>query len=82
MPCASSVWSSVGVHALDLAGEQMVHALDDAQRMGDDDVRAGGAQVVGRKPFENFVRQPVGGGERELERGGVGDAGAVEIGRL
>ena len=81
MPCASSVCSKFDVHALDLAGEQMVHALNDAHRMGDDDVRAGGAQVVGRKAFENFVRQPVRGGERELERGGVGDAGAVEIGR-
>ena len=69
------------VHALDLAGEQMVHALNDAHRMGDDDVRAGGAQIIGRKAFKNFVRQPVGGGERELERGGVRDAGAVEIGR-
>ena len=27
------------------------------------------------------MRQPVGGGERELERGGVRDAGAVKIGR-
>ena len=72
----------LGVDALDLAGEQMVHALDDAHGMGDDDVRVGGAEVVGRKTFENFVRQPVGGGQRELERRGVGDAGAVEIGGL
>ena len=67
------------VHALDLAGEQMVHALDDAERMGDDDVRADGAEVVGRKPFENFVRQPVRGGQRELQRGRVRDARAVEV---
>ena len=50
--------------------------------MRDDDVRAGGAEVVGRKAFENLVREPVRGGERKLERGRVRDAGAVEIGRL
>ena len=72
----------LGVHALDLAGEQMIHALNDAHRMRDDGVGAGGAEVVGRKAFENFVREPVGGGERELERGRVGDARAVEVGRL
>ena len=49
------------VHLLHLAGEQMIHALNDAQRMRDDDVGAGGAQVVGRKAFEDFVRQPVRG---------------------
>ena len=68
------------VDALDLAGEQMVDALDDAHRMRGDHVGAGGAQVVGREPFENLVREPVGGGERELERRRVGDARAVEIG--
>ena len=61
-----------GVHALDLAGEQIVHALDDAQRMRDDDVGARGAEIVGGKAFENFVRQPVRGGERDFKRGGVG----------
>ena len=47
--------------------------------MRDDGVGAGGAQVVGGQPFENLVREPVGGGERELERGRIGDAGAVEV---
>ena len=81
-PCVEQRLEQFHVHALDFAGEQMVHALDDAHRMGDDDIRAGGAEVVGRKPFENFVREPVGGGERELERGRVRDAGAVEVGGL
>jgi hypothetical protein len=69
-----------GVHALDLAGELMIHAADDAHRVRDDDVRAGGAEVVGRKTFENLVRQPVRGGERELERVRVRDARPVEVG--
>ena len=47
--------------------------------MGDDGVGAGGAQVVGGKALEDFVREAVGGRERELERRGVGDAGAVEV---
>jgi hypothetical protein len=48
--------------------------------MRNDGVGAGGAKIVGGKPFENFVRQPVRGGERKLERGRIGDARAVEIG--
>jgi hypothetical protein len=70
------------VHPLDLAGEQMVHAADDALGVRDDGVGAGRAQVVGRQPFENLVRQPVRGGQRELERLGVGHAGAVGVRRL
>ncbi len=65
-----------GIHALHLAGEQMIHALDDAHRMRDDGVGRHGAEVVGGKTFENFVRQPVRGGQRELERVRVRDAPA------
>jgi hypothetical protein len=39
-------------------------------------------EVVGDQAFQDFMRQPVGGGQRQLQRGFVGDAGAVEIGRL
>ena len=67
------------VDALDLAGEEMVHALDDAHRMSGDRVRAGAAQVVGGETFQNLVGEPVGGGERELERRRIRDAGAVEV---
>ena len=70
------------VHAFDFAGEQMVHAMNNAHRMGDDGIRAGGAEVIGRKTFENFVREPVRGGERKIERGRVRDPAAVEIGGL
>ena len=70
------------VHALDFAGELVIHAADDAHRMRDDDVRAGGAEIVGRKSFEDFVRKPVRGVERELERGRVRDARAVKIRRF
>ena len=82
MPCVQQGLQQFGVHALDLAGELMVHALDDAHRMRDDGVGAGGAQIVGGEAFENFVREAVRGGERELQRVRVRDARAVEIRRL
>src|SRR5581483_1141983 len=69
----------VDVDALNLAGEQMVDALNDPQRMRDDGVGARGAKVVGGEALEDFVREPVGGVHRELQRVGVGDAGAVEV---
>jgi len=58
----------------------MIHALNDAERMRDDDVGANRAEIVGRKTFQDFVREPVRGGERELERDFVRDARAVEVG--
>ena len=69
------------VHALDFAGEQVVHAVQDAQRMGDDGIGAGGAQVVGGEPLEDFVREAIGGREGEPERRVVGDAGTIEVRR-
>ena len=48
--------------------------------MGDEGVAEGAAQVVGRQSFQHFVRDAVGGGQGELQRGVVGDAGAVEVG--
>ncbi len=80
MPWASSFWSSSTSTRSTLPVKQVVHAVEDADGVGDDGVGAGGAQVIGRKAFEDFVRQAVGGGEGELERGGIGDAGAVEVG--
>jgi len=53
--------------------------MNNAHRMGDDDIRAGGAKIVGREPFENFVREPVRGGERKIERGRVRDPAAVRL---
>ena len=58
----------------------MIHSLDDAHRMGNDDVGAGGPEVVGGKALENFVRQPVRGGERKLKGVGVGHARAIQVG--
>ena len=54
------------VDALDLAGEQVIDAAEDAGRVGDHGVRAGPAQVVGGQPFENLVRDAVGGGDRDV----------------
>ena len=57
------------VHPLDLAGEELVHAMQDADGVGDDGIGAGGAEVNRREALQDFVRQPVGGGQGELERG-------------
>lgn len=70
------------IDAFDLAGELVIDTVKDAERMRGDSVGADGAEIVRGKPFENFVCQAVGGGEREFERLAVGDAGAVEIGGL
>ena len=82
MPCASSVWSSSTSTRSTLPVNRWSTPWMMPMRMRDDGVGAGGAQVVGRKAFENLVRQPVRGGQRELERGRVRDARAVEVGRL
>ena len=68
MSCSSSVWSNPDIDALDLAGELVIDAAEDAGRVGDERVGAGAAEVVGREPFEDLVRDAVGGGERDLER--------------
>ena len=68
------------IHPLDLAGEQMVDAVQNAQRMGDQRVGTGSPQIVGREPFQDFVREPVGGRQRQLESRLVRDARPVEIG--
>ena len=68
-----------GVDPLDPAGEEPVDAADDAEGMRDDGVGVGGAQVVGGEALQHLVGDPVRGGERELERLRVGDAGAVGV---
>ena len=44
-------------------------------------LRHGPAQVAGRQAFQQFVRHAVGGHQGQLQGVGVGDAGAVEVGR-
>src|SRR5262249_38823178 len=68
------------VDTLDLPGEQLVNALDDSHRMRDDGIRASGAQVIGRKTFENIVRDTIRGIYRQLQGWGIGHAGTVEVG--
>ena len=70
------------IHTLDLPREKMINALDDAHRVRDDGVGAGGAQVVGGKALEDFMRQPVRARQRQLQRVGVSHSRAFEIGRL
>ncbi len=69
------------VDTLDLAGEEMIDAAEDARRVRDHGVRARAPQVVGGKPFENFVRHAVRGADGDIEGVAVGDARADEVGR-
>src|ERR1035441_4923010 len=47
------------VHPFDLAGEQVIHAVQNAEWVGDDGIGARGAQVNRRKALEDLVRQPI-----------------------
>src|SRR4051812_4465865 len=69
------------IDAFDLAGVKMIDAVEDAHRMRDDGVRGDGAEIVGGEPFQDFMRKPAGGGERELQRLGIRDAAAVQVRR-
>src|SRR5579862_3394800 len=55
------------IDTLDLPGKQLVDAMDDPQRMRDDGVGAGGAEVVGRKTLKDLVRETVRGFYSELQ---------------
>ncbi len=63
------------------AGPLMIDPLEDAGGVGHEGVAAGAAQIVGGEAFQNLMRHPGGGGQRQLQRGSVGDAGAIEVGR-
>ena len=41
----------------------------------------GAAQIVRRQPFQDLMRDARRGGDRQLQRRLIGDAGAIEIGR-
>src|SRR5262249_28375506 len=69
------------VHALDPAGPLVIDAVQDAGRGGGQGVAVSAAPVVERQALQQFVRDPRGGGQGELQRGRVGDASAVEVGR-
>jgi hypothetical protein len=59
----------------------VVDALEDAGRVGDDRVGVGAAQVGGGEPLQQPVGDAGRRGQRDAERGRVGDAGAVGVGR-
>ena len=68
------------VDALDFAGELLVDAFDDPDRERADGVGENGFQRILREPLENEMGDARAGADGEIERGGVGDAGAVVAG--
>ena len=71
-----------GVDPFNLPGKQVVDAMDDSQRMRNDGVCARGAEVVGRKAFQDLVRETVRGVNGQLQCRGIGHAGAIQVGGL
>jgi len=67
------------VDAFDAAREELVDALEDAHGVRDDRVGIGRPEVTRREALQDLVGQTIGGGERQLERGLVGDPAAVEV---
>src|SRR5581483_3888373 len=60
----------------------VIDAAEDAGRVGDQGVAGRRPQVHAGQPLEHLVGDAVGGGQGQVEGGGVGDAGAVDVGRL
>ena len=68
------------VDPLDLAREEVVDSAQDAEGVRDHRVRGRAAQVGGGEALQDLVGQAVGGGEGQLQGGGVRDARALEVG--
>jgi len=68
------------VDALDFAGEELVHATDDAEGQRAHGIGDHGLQGILREAFEDEVGDARAGANGEIERGCVGDAGAVVVG--
>jgi hypothetical protein len=64
----------LAVHPLDPARELVVDALQDPQGVRDHRVGGGAPQVGRGQRLQDLVGQPVGRGQRELQRLGIGDA--------
>ena len=67
------------VHAVDAAGKLVVHALDDAEGHRADGVGEGGLQAVLRQALDHEVRHTGGSTDGEIEGGGIGHAGALDV---
>jgi hypothetical protein len=68
-----------GIHTFNFSGEQVILSLNDAHRMRGDRVGASRSKVVGGKPLQDLVREPVGCIDRQLQRFRVCDARAVQV---
>src|SRR5207245_4508462 len=68
------------VNPLDAPGPHLIDALQDSRRVGYQGVAASGAEVVDGQPFEDFVADPVGRGDGQVEGDRVGNSGAVAVG--
>ena len=69
------------IHPLHLAGEFVVLAAANAGGVGDDGIGDGGANIGFRQSVQPVMCQPVGSQDREVQRGRIGYAHAIQIGR-
>ena len=67
------------VDAFHLAGVLVVRTGENAEGVSSHSVGIGSAQIVRGKPFEDFVCEPIGCGESQLQGDVIGNARAVEI---
>lgn len=68
------------IDAFHAAGVEVIHALDHADGMRHDHVRAGCAKVVRRQTLEDLVSQAVRRRQRHVERCCIGHASPFEVG--
>ena len=67
------------VDAFHLAAVLVIRAGENAEGVSSHSVGIGGAQIVRGKAFEDFVCEPIGCGESQLQGGVIGNTGTVEI---
>src|SRR2546423_15243985 len=65
------------IDALHFAGKKMVHSLQNAHRMGNHAIGAGGTKIIGRQALQNFVSQAIGGRQGKFQGRGISDSAAI-----
>ena len=73
IPSSQQLLQKLHIHLLHLAGELLIHPVDNPHGMGNDGVGADRAQVGRGKPLQDLMRQMIGGGQCQLKRPRIGN---------